>query len=1208
MADSPSDDLDLNLSVHAEGVELAKALAKNVADLRKELELLAKQSTSSSSSGADEANKKAKQAADELRASARQIAADRQKAANDERAANKQRADELQASNRQIAADRQKAAEQERKDNQQRADELRASARQISADRKKAADDVRAANRAQTESNRQAANEDRAVSKQQADELRASARQISADRKKALEQQRADDAAKKAEERKAAADERASQLQLRDELRASARQISADRKKALEEERAANRARLAEERRLAAEEKANAKLQQDSTGIVQGLTAAFGRLGLAVIAARAAFAGFQAFKAFTSEGLQFNSVIENANVGIGALITAQAKLHDADGNLLTGTKALGAAQELAAEQVTKLRIAGLQTLATTEDLVKAFQQAVGIGLRYGLTLDQAREFTVQMAQAAAALQLPMDQLNEEIRSLLQGTINPRNTRIASALHITNEQIRQAKESGQLFDFVSKRLEAFSVAGEATAKTFSGSMSNIKEALQQLTGEATKPLFEQLKQIGIKSLEDIFDMKNARISEKFSGIIEVAQDVFGELGSLLADAIGAGIKGAEEFSRWLKENKFIVDDIFASFKLVVGQVKGLLKDIAQVVTFLVGGATELGFFNVALRMAALFVAGLRDGFKLIVGVLGIVGETILKLILNPFILLLDTIASVVQFFDKDMANSLKETANKVAGFLNESGEAAKDIFRDFANGKSAVQDVIKQFDEMGKAADKTTKKVKETSKTLATVTTNDPNDVKRDPSKLAAGITAAAKAELSRQQRDLKIALDQNLISYDEYYSQLTKAQQHSIDEQIRAQNILLNAAKTDDARDKIKSDIHQLSEERIQVAQDNAEKLRQALEKLDDEIRKAQIQLLKDQGKNAEARALEVEGEFQKMQKRLIKNSKSDGAKIVANLFDIDNAKAQMQDFERQVKVIQDNLKNEQEDINTQLEAHTITQRQAQNKLADSYQVAHDKLAAILPIMEKVAAVTQDPASLQAVKDLRLQLGQWELTIKRARDDLLELKEGALETFQTGIANLLDETAQGFQDWGERVKSVGRQIVDSLRQIAAQMLATLIIQNALKFFGFAGGGLVGGGGGSQPAQLLSGDVRSGVSAASGGYITGPGTSTSDSIPAWLSHGEYVINAKAVKTVGVNLLEGINSLGRSPARVRRRTHGFAEGGLVASTSNDASIDNRLTVGLEDGLVIKHLESPSGQAAQVRFIEKNAVKIRRALGIG
>lgn len=68
--------------------------------------------------------------------------------------------------------------------------------------------------------------------------------------------------------------------------------------------------------------------------------------------------------------------------------------------------------------------------------------------------------------------------------------------------------------------------------------------------------------------------------------------------------------------------------------------------------------------------------------------------------------------------------------------------------------------------------------------------------------------------------------------------------------------------------------------------------------------------------------------------------------------------------------------------------------------------------------------------------------------------------------------------------------------------------------------------------------------------------ASGGYISGPGTSTSDSIPAMLSNGEYVISADAVSRVGAPLLDAINQ-GRS---IRH----FASGGLVSGSGGGGII--------------------------------------------
>lgn len=61
----------------------------------------------------------------------------------------------------------------------------------------------------------------------------------------------------------------------------------------------------------------------------------------------------------------------------------------------------------------------------------------------------------------------------------------------------------------------------------------------------------------------------------------------------------------------------------------------------------------------------------------------------------------------------------------------------------------------------------------------------------------------------------------------------------------------------------------------------------------------------------------------------------------------------------------------------------------------------------------------------------------------------------------------------------------------------------------------------------------------------------GGKVTGPGTSTSDSIAAWLSNHEFVMKAKAVRKYGVSFMNAINRGDLDPSRML----GFAAGGLV-----------------------------------------------------
>ncbi len=74
-------------------------------------------------------------------------------------------------------------------------------------------------------------------------------------------------------------------------------------------------------------------------------------------------------------------------------------------------------------------------------------------------------------------------------------------------------------------------------------------------------------------------------------------------------------------------------------------------------------------------------------------------------------------------------------------------------------------------------------------------------------------------------------------------------------------------------------------------------------------------------------------------------------------------------------------------------------------------------------------------------------------------------------------------------------------------------------------------------------------------------AATGGYITGPGTGTSDSIPAMLSNGEYVIRSAAVDRIGIGTLDAINS---------GRVSHFAEGGSAGDDVELTPLGNSVTV--------------------------------------
>jgi TP901 family phage tail tape measure protein len=120
-------------------------------------------------------------------------------------------------------------------------------------------------------------------------------------------------------------------------------------------------------------------------------------------------------------------------------------------------------------------------------------------------------------------------------------------------------------------------------------------------------------------------------------------------------------------------------------------------------------------------------------------------------------------------------------------------------------------------------------------------------------------------------------------------------------------------------------------------------------------------------------------------------------------------------------------------------------------------------------------------------------------------------------------------------------------------------------------------------------------QSTNNAARIAAGAATGGYISGPGSATSDSIPAWLSNGEYVINAGSVAKLGLDRLHYLNAFGRLPAfasggQVDSRVHysqaapRFAGGGAVSSGSLDGWSSEVIADAVASGLASStlHLE--------------------------
>lgn len=153
------------------------------------------------------------------------------------------------------------------------------------------------------------------------------------------------------------------------------------------------------------------------------------------------------------------------------------------------------------------------------------------------------------------------------------------------------------------------------------------------------------------------------------------------------------------------------------------------------------------------------------------------------------------------------------------------------------------------------------------------------------------------------------------------------------------------------------------------------------------------------------------------------------------------------------------------------------------------------------------------------------------------LTAINQKYDEQQQKINTISKIQQTSNQLAKDFSGAITDWITGAQSFGDAMKNILQQLIAQLIQAAIYATIVA-------ACTGGGGGF--AARWKGAF--GKAFASGGSVAGPGTGTSDSIPAMLSNGEYVLNAQAVDRLGVPFLNGLNT---------GRLRGFASGGLVGS---------------------------------------------------
>lgn len=290
---------------------------------------------------------------------------------------------------------------------------------------------------------------------------------------------------------------------------------------------------------------------------------------------------------------EFNATLETAELGIAAALMTNMEYADRmTGKVLEGEAAMKAARSEAAGLMKQLQSDNLKTIATTEQLVRAFQETLPVAMAKGFDTRQAREFTLAVVQAAGVVGVSLDQLAEETRSMLTGAIDPRTSRIATVLGLRNEDVREVMDNADaLFDLLMKHLASHSALGDVSQKTWRGAWSNMLDLTKMVSAEASKPMFTRVRDELAGVNEKILEIDEATgqigFSPEFSRSLEEIQvgvegltDLLFELGEVTADLGGNSLRD------WLE----VVG--------VIGRAVSLMSDAVEKARELAGLAPEM----------------------------------------------------------------------------------------------------------------------------------------------------------------------------------------------------------------------------------------------------------------------------------------------------------------------------------------------------------------------------------------------------------------------------------------------------------------------------------------------------------------------------------------------------------------------------------------------------------------------------------
>ena len=454
-----------------------------------------------------------------------------------------------------------------------------------------------------------------------------------------------------------------------------------------------------------------------------------------------------------------------------------------------------------------------------------------------------------------------------------------------------------------------------------------------------------------------------------------------------------------------------------------------------------------------------------------------------------------------------------------------------------------------------------------------------------------------------KEGLDLQKTALDRSLDDRLVSIRDYYGRKTQIEQQAIDQELAAKQQELTAQSAiavggkDEAQrlrakaevKKLEGEITVLNMKRGEVEVANAHAAAKAEKELADELARVRDRLAEVRGgTGGEVTRARLEREYQPLIAKLQRIGDTTGAADVGRLINVEADLAELARLERQYGVVTERMAIRERELQVQKDAGMLTETQMRRSVLELHQQTAAEVDGLIPKMQELAASTGSEEAINRVARLKVEVAG----LKTEADDVATRINGDVEN---AFATMFEQIGSGAKSAKDAFADFARSVISAINRIAAQKIAEELFGGMSK----GGGGGLGG--------LISG-LFQWAGFASGGYVTGPGTTTSDSIPARLSAGEYVLRAEAVRRVGVEFLHALNGGLAAPRWLGPRL-AFADGGLVPDIAQAPaaapSQSVRIVNVIDPGMAADYLNSAAGEKTILNVLSRNGSAVRELL---